>query len=453
MNSRPSIFLLQTLFVAFLVLAHGVAAVLAWRRVARMRHRAGRQFAPASRRWLAGLLVFAVLLLDLPMFHLFVLYKFYHPLVLDQLMHGWAVPFITMHVNAALFGGLVITRDLLMPAIKRLRMRIGRVVGSRTRVPDGGPAIAVPAAAANTSSAGSLIAEPPIPSRRAFIVRSSLAVAGLAASAGTISAMGSTDEYRTEQAVIHIPGLPEALRGTTIALISDIHSSVFMMRDEMERYVTALNAMKADVAIVAGDFVNSKLSEVYPFAEAFSRLKAPMGVYGVTGNHDYYTGQIEDVAREVSQAGIRLLRGENIPIEKNGQRLWLLGMDDADIYHVREYLDNGKTEHGAIENMLRGIPDGDKRVFLCHKPYPFEEYSMLGMDLMLSGHTHGGQVVLAQLDNVNLSFASLASGYVAGLYRARSNRRSQLYVSRGVGTVGLPIRVNCPPEITRIVLV
>ncbi len=72
---------------------------------------------------------------------------------------------------------------------------------------------------------------------------------------------------------------------------------------------------------------------------------------------------------------------------------------------------------------------------------------------MFSGHTHGGQVVLAHLDNINVSFASLASKYVAGLYRARSNRTSQLYVSRGIGTVGIPMRLNCPPEITRIVLV
>ena len=159
------------------------------------------------------------------------------------------------------------------------------------------------------------------------------------------------------------------------------------------------------------------------------------------------------VAREVEQAGIKLIRNANLSIEHNGEKLWLLGMDDDDIYDVKPYLESGRSERGTIENMLHGIPDGAPKLFLCHKPYPFEEYSQLGIDVMLSGHTHGGQVVIAQLDNVNLSFASLASHYIAGLYRARSSRKAQLYVSRGVGTVGLPLRLNCPPEITHIVLV
>jgi predicted MPP superfamily phosphohydrolase len=120
---------------------------------------------------------------------------------------------------------------------------------------------------------------------------------------------------------------------------------------------------------------------------------------------------------------------------------------------VKPYLQNGRSEKGTIENMLRGIPENAPKIFLCHKPYPFEEYSSLGVDLMLSGHTHGGQIVIAQLDNINLSFATLASRYVAGLYRARSNRKSQLYITRGIGTVGLPVRINCPPEVTQLVLV
>ncbi len=280
-----------------------------------------------------------------------------------------------------------------------------------------------------------------------------MAAAGCVAGAGTLSAMDGTDQHRLERVVLKVPNLPEALKGTTIAMITDVHSSVFMTRQEMDRYVAALNSLKADMAVVVGDFVNSKLHEVYPFAESFSALKAPLGVYGVTGNHDYYTGAIETVAREIEQSGIRLLRNENLSIERNGAKLWLLGMDDADIYDVKPYLETGKSVRGTIENLLGGIPEGAPKLFLCHKPYPFEEYSQLGIDLMLSGHTHGGQVVIAQLDNVNLSFASLASSYVSGLYKARSNRRSQLYVSRGVGTVGIPLRVNCPPEITQVILV
>ncbi len=253
--------------------------------------------------------------------------------------------------------------------------------------------------------------------------------------------------------MIKVPGLSEAFKGTTIAMIADVHSSVFMTREDMEAYKAHLMGLKTDMIFIVGDFVNSKVAEVYPLAEAFSGISAPYGVYGVTGNHDYYSRDIETIATEISQAGIRLLRDENLAIEKGGEKLWLMGIDDDHLYDVNSYLETGRTERGSIENMLKGIPADAPRLFLCHKPYPFEEYSRLGMDVMFSGHTHGGQVVLAQLDNVNLSFASLASRYIAGLYRSRTSRRSQLYVTRGIGTVGIPLRLNCPPEITHITLV
>lgn len=265
--------------------------------------------------------------------------------------------------------------------------------------------------------------------------------------------MGTTHDYRIERVVMKVPGLPEPFKGTSIAMLTDIHSSVFMTRDLMERYVAEVMKLKPDMIFVTGDFVNSKLREVYPFAEAFSGLSAPMGVYGVTGNHDYYSGKIEEVAREVEQSGIKLLRNENLALQKGGERIWLMGIDDDEIYQIKPYLATGKSTTGVIENMLHRIPDGEKKLFLCHKPYPFEEYSQLGVDAMFSGHTHGGQVVLAQLDNINLSFASLASKYIAGLYKARSNPSAQLYVSRGIGTVGIPVRLNCPPEITQFILV
>jgi hypothetical protein len=290
-------------------------------------------------------------------------------------------------------------------------------------------------------------------SRRRFMRTSALAVGGLAAGASTLSALKTTGDFTVERAVVKIPGLPEALKGTTIAMIADVHSSVYMNREDMEVYAREVMKLKADMILMPGDFVNSKVHEVYPFAEAFSSLSAPYGVYGVTGNHDYYSGDIETVTREVEQAGIKLLRNENLSIEKNGEKLWLLGMDDDRIYDVGEYLRDGRSTTGTIENLLRGIPDGAPRVLLCHKPYPFEEYSQLGVNLMLSGHTHGGQVVIARMDNINLSFASLASRYLSGLYRAQSNPRAQMYITRGVGTVGIPMRVNCPPEVTHIVLV
>lgn len=445
MSPSPSIFLLQIVAVILITFFHVMAARIALKRLAIRSRRA--------HRLMLWALVVTILLLDLPMVHLFVVYKDWHPEFLDNLMHKVAAPFVALHAFASVVGGLLLFSQYVIRPFRSLRAWVARRVRSSA---DGAGA----ARSLRVVDAGTLVAAAPVgpiaaadSDRRRFLMTAGMALAGCAASATTLRAMGSSDQYTTEQVVIRIPNLPEALKGTTIAMISDIHSSVFMTRDDMERYVKALNGMGADLAIVAGDFVNSKLGEVYPFAEAFSALRAPLGVYGVTGNHDYYTGRIEEVAKEVEACGIKLLRNANIPIEKNGEKLWLLGVDDADIYDVRAYIDNGRTQRGTIENMMSSIPSGAPKVFLCHKPYPFEEYASLGMDLMLSGHTHGGQVVIAQLDHVNLSFATLASRYVAGLYRARTNRAAQLYVSRGVGTVGLPLRLNCPPEVTRIVLV
>ena len=289
--------------------------------------------------------------------------------------------------------------------------------------------------------------------RRRFIQSSAIALGGLAANVSILSAANTDEDSRIERIKIRIPGLPEELKGTTIGMISDVHSSLFMSRDRMERYATTLQSLKADLIVLPGDFVNSRSREVYPFAEAFSRQSAPLGVYGVTGNHDYYTREIELVAKGVEDAGIKLLRNENIRIEKNGKSFWLMGLDDKDIYEVKDYLKDGKTEKGIVENLVRGVQDDEPKILLCHKPYPFEEYATLGVDLMLSGHTHGGQIVLGRLDRLNVSVASLASTYISGLYKAHANQNAQMYVSRGIGTAGIPLRVNCPPEVTHLMLV
>jgi predicted MPP superfamily phosphohydrolase len=408
-----------------------------------------------ARRGTIAALALIIAVMDLPLAHILLIYKFYNPYLLDHLMNDWAAPWLVLHFNALVFGGLLVAnRYLVRPIRKRFANdpifhRMGFLSRKRTQT-DRGNSAAEPAMAASVPHVveGSLL-----PTRRTFIRTAALAATGYIASSATLSAMRTTDDYRLERVVIRIPGLPEELKGTTIAMISDIHSSVFMAREEMENYKKVVNGLKADLILVPGDFVNSKLREVYPFCEAFSGLHAPLGVYGVTGNHDYYTGDIETVAREVNDCGIRLLRNENLAIEKNGKRLWLMGLDDSDIYDIKNYLQDGKSVRGTTENILKGIGEGEKKILLCHKPYPFEEYSQIGVDLMVSGHTHGGQVVIAQLDNVNLSFASIASKYVAGLYKARSNPKAQMYVTRGVGTVGIPLRVNCPPEVTHFTLV
>ncbi len=277
-------------------------------------------------------------------------------------------------------------------------------------------------------------------SRRAFLLRGMEGVAVVSFGGAAYGMVSGRTGYEFTEATIPVPRLPPALDGFTIGLLSDIHSSTFMTKKQMDVYCKAVMALGTDIIVIPGDFVNSQTEEVYPFAESFSALHAPGGVYGVMGNHDFYAPDPERVATEVDGCGVRLLRNDNVIIAKNGARLALLGIDDV-----------GRADRAAahMQSAARGVPDVLPRILLCHRPYYLQQASSQGMDLVLSGHTHGGQIVLGHLGPVALTPAALASPYVWGRY---SRGNTQMYVSRGIGTVGLPMRINCPPEITRITL-
>jgi predicted MPP superfamily phosphohydrolase len=191
---------------------------------------------------------------------------------------------------------------------------------------------------------------------------------------------------------------------------------------------------------VPGDFVNANVREIAPFGEAFSALRAPSGVFGVLGNHDFYTGSPDIVAREVTSCGIRVLRNESIEIRKNGARISVLGVDDIGRYATAPML---------MDKTIASAPPGVVRILLCHRPYFIQEAAERNIGLILSGHTHGGQIVFARIGNAVIAPARIASPYIWGKYRLND---THMYVSRGVGTVALPIRINCPPEITLITL-
>jgi uncharacterized protein len=239
---------------------------------------------------------------------------------------------------------------------------------------------------------------------------------------------------------ILIPGLAKEWDGFAIGLVTDIHSSMYMRKPEMTEYVRRINDLGTDIVVVGGDLVNSAVDEIYPLAEAFSNLKAPMGAFGVLGNHDFYSRAPETVARVATEAGIRMLRDERISLTRNGAKLHLLGIDDAATASLTE---------AKIRQAQGGLHSKGTQILLCHRPYFMEQAASLGVDLMLSGHTHGGQLVFGRIGNTAFTPAALASNYVWGYYLHQS---CQMYVSRGIGTVAVPIRINCPPELTRIIL-
>lgn len=292
-------------------------------------------------------------------------------------------------------------------------------------------------------------------SRRKFISTSAALVSGYAFTGATLGVINSHN-YEIVKTNIKIPNLPPDLKGTTISLFCDIHSGPYMKEDMMREYTEVVNDLKSDLIFIPGDFTNSNKMEVHPLANALKDLKAAHGVYGVLGNHDYFSDP-EYVAKVISdETPVKLLRNDSELISINGSKLCIIGSNDtrqsgAEFDPVlMSYFDTAfnKAKKIISENNLEylQIP----KLALIHKPYFIDQLSEMNPDLVLCGHTHGGQVVLANFGNINLSFAGIVSKYISGLYESGN---SKMYISRGIGSVALPIRFNCKPEITKITLI
>lgn len=285
-------------------------------------------------------------------------------------------------------------------------------------------------------------------SRRAFLTTSAALVSGYAFVGSGLGAIGK-DRYEVAYKNIKIKNLPPELNGTTLTLISDIHSGPFMDENMMSEYCEVINSLKSDLIIIPGDITNSRYNEVQPFAKSFRDLKAKYGIYATLGNHDYFSNPDYIAEALTNETPIKMMRNESTFININGKELCLLGIED-----IR---DSGSNRGDVIINYLDSTLEKTEekylnlpKILLCHKPYIFRDIKDKNIDLMLSGHTHGGQIVFAKFANLNLSIAATVSDLISGHYKEGD---SNLYVSRGIGTVGLPMRLNCPPEITQIKLI
>ena len=268
---------------------------------------------------------------------------------------------------------------------------------------------------------------------------------------GATTGVLSKNDYQIERVDLSIPGLPEELKGTTITFISDIHSGPYMNENLMREYAEVINDLKSDMILMAGDLTNSQKEEVFPFVHAFKVLKAQHGIYSSLGNHDYFS-DANFISKVVnSESPVKILRNQSEIISIKGKDICIMGIEDT--------RQSGSAPDNILINYLDETIIGTKKLFsdknlnydetakiaLFHKPYFFSELQDRKIDLFLSGHTHGGQVVLADFGNINISFAGAVSDFIKGLYK---NPTSQMYVSRGIGCVALPLRLNCPPEIT-----
>ncbi len=302
------------------------------------------------------------------------------------------------------------------------------------------------------------------PSRRYFF-KSATAVAGV--SPFLFAAYGFAAgrlKYTIRRVEIPVANLPSALDGMQIVQLSDIHLSGYMTRAEVRRAVDMANELGADLAVVTGDFITGAGDPLADCIDEIRRLRAPLGVWGCNGNHEIYARAEEEAQRLFAQAGLKLLRQENAQLTFRGAQFNLIGVD-----YQRERTAGGQKVQ-ALAQLQPLVRRDMPNILLSHNPNSFNRAAELGIELSLAGHTHGGQIQVEILDH-RLSPARFISDYVAGLYQrplfapsptvvsqtflpASILRRpsASLYVNRGLGTVGAPVRLGVPPEITLLVL-
>ncbi|MGC2171213.1 MAG: metallophosphoesterase [Candidatus Sulfotelmatobacter sp.] len=239
-----------------------------------------------------------------------------------------------------------------------------------------------------------------------------------------------------------LPRWPERLNGFTIALLSDFHYDPYFSVHPLRAAIPMVNSLHPDLILLTGDFVSIPLAgskkkaalAADPCARLLRQMTAPHGLWAVMGNHDDGTDR-EHVTRALQAEDIHVLANESETIERDGARIWLAGVDDV------------LTGTADLPKALDGIPAGEAVILLAHEPDFADEASRFSVDLQLSGHSHGGQVRLPLLPPLYLP--TLAKKYFWGRYQVGP---LTLYTNPGLGTVGVPARLNCPPEITMLTL-
>jgi predicted MPP superfamily phosphohydrolase len=228
------------------------------------------------------------------------------------------------------------------------------------------------------------------------------------------------------EADVELSGLPEAFDGLRILVLTDLHAGPFVSPGALALAIERVLALGPDLVLVGGDLLTSRLREFDSHRAAFALLRAPLGAFAVLGNHDHYAGPAEQVIERLESIGLRVLHNRSVAIERDGARLWIAGVDDVLV---------GRPD---LEAALAGCTP--PLLLLSHNPDVFFEAARRGVALTLAGHTHGGQIRVPGLPVlVRQSRFRLDEGrYHAG--------PAQLVVSRGMGAVGLPWRVACPPE-------
>jgi predicted MPP superfamily phosphohydrolase len=295
--------------------------------------------------------------------------------------------------------------------------------------------------------------------RGKFLQDVGLAGGGILLGGFLIGMIKWANDFRVRQLLMQSGNLPDAFDGMRVVQISDIHLGSWASVEPMREAVAMINDLNPDVILFTGDLVNFSTAEAYRFKDILTELTARYGVLAILGNHDYgdYLTWPDEVAKQENmeamyrfydEIGWRLLRNENIILERGEGKLAILGVENWSSH--RRF-----PKHGDLKKALKGTEDVPYKILMSHDPTHFEK-QVAGkhpdIDLTLSGHTHGFQFGV-EFKNFRWSLAQYMYKYWAGLYTVSASGKDQhLYVNRGLGMVGYPGRVGILPEITMITL-
>jgi uncharacterized protein len=289
----------------------------------------------------------------------------------------------------------------------------------------------------------------PLPRSSQLLSRRNFLKAGLGGAAGMVLYSGEIERHWIEvvERDLSLRGLAGAFEGMRVVQISDIHMDDFTEPIFLRHVIDRINQLKPDAVLLTGDFVTTghwanKFAHraVWECANILSKLEC-RPLYAALGNHDIGVGAGQ-VTAALAANGVTVLRNAYLPIERAGARIWLAGLDDPLIGHP--------NLEAAIPASIRNVPN-EPIVLMCHGPDYADRLlthpAGQAVDLMLSGHTHGGQIRLPLLGALVLP--PMGRKFVEGWFQLG---RMQLYVNRGIGTIGVPLRFDCPPEITLFTL-
>jgi predicted MPP superfamily phosphohydrolase len=305
----------------------------------------------------------------------------------------------------------------------------------------------------NITKSGTKTNEPFFPTRRKFVSEVAVLVAAFPFTGFLYAMIQGKYDYKVHRQTIYFDELPEAFDGFTITQISDIHSGSFDNTHAVQKGINLANAQKSDLFVFTGDLVNNAAWEIEQYIDNFKQLKAPYGQFSILGNHDYgdyimwnsdaeKAANLEKLKQHHKELGYRLLMNENVILEKDGQKISLIGVQNWG---------RGFIQLGDLDKALQGVDKNAFKILLSHDPTHWEEkvrFNTTDIHLTLAGHTHGAQF---GVETAGFRWSPVQYKYLDWAGLAHHNNR-YLYVNRGFGFLAFSGRLGIWPEITVITL-